>query len=288
MKKSVFRTAKPEELYPLILSLSLLLLLMFSGMHWFTRIPLAALSISAFIWKDLVHQSKFWFLAFCFVAFEVAFFWYDADNHKFLTAYWLLSLSIVCGLPYAKRMQTLAIHARAYLVLCMGFAVAWKFINKDFTDHSFFEFTLLTDGRFQYFTKYLTGMTLKDLNANQDLLGGIMKSSQYALALKKNATVSQLAALMTYFVLAIELMIPLSFLFFPKRTFPHLILISFMLATYPIATVVGFAWLLIIFAISLCDRPSQAPLRMAYCVLFVLTQSFRSEMGPLFEFLLGN
>ena len=284
-RSSFFQKWMNENSYELILRLSLLFLLLYSGDHWFSRIPLAALSISGFIWRDLVHQSKFWFLAACFVFFEVSLHWFEADNHKYLTCYWFLTLAIISGRPLSERPLLLRRHARMYLTLCMAFAVVWKFINRDFMDHSFFELTLLTDSRFMYFTKYMTGLSLSDLYWNQDLISQFASSAQSSLALRKNVGVEQLARFMTYFTLIIETLIPISFCFFPQRLFPHFILVFFILVTYPIASVIGFAWLLIIFGLSQSDGEYQKILRPTYCSLFVLTQTFRSEVGPVLDWL---
>ena len=288
MNSSFLLVPRSEDLYDLVLSLTLLFLIMFSGVHWFTRIPLAALSISAFIWRDLVDQPKFWFLAFCFIAFETGLFWFESDNHKYLTAYWFLSLALISNFPRENRLSYVKKHARLFLVACMGFAVLWKLINGDFMDHSFFEFTLLTDDRFLYFTKYLTGLDHSDLVYNQEALRGILSQSENAVALKKNVRVENLAAFMTYFTLAIETAIPVGFFFFPERVFPHFFLVFFILVTYPVASVIGFAWLLIIFGLSRCDGSRHSHLRSIYCVLFVLTQTFRSDIGSVLDYLFGR
>ena len=72
--------------------------------------------------------------------------------------------------------------------------------------------------------------------------------------LNSNEYIPRLSQLMTSYTILIEGLIPTAFIFYNKhkmlKVIAHSLLMTFILTTYPIATVVGFSWLLIIFAVT--------------------------------------
>lgn len=279
------------DLVDLIARFSLLLMLFYSGHYWFTEIPLSLLFILSFIFPKLSKSSQFWFAAFSFSFFEVVFYWHSADNHMFLITYWFLSLAIIFTRPTVEHLPLLRTHGKTYLVGCMLFAVLWKVTASDFASGEFFEFTLLTDKRFFYFARVLTDISGANLLANQVLFADFFLTPESTVKLFSTPTLERVAAFMATFTILIELLIPLAFLFLGngrRNWIAHMALVTFVLATYPAASVIGFAWLLILFAMTQCHPQRDRKWVALYCLLYVVTQAFRLRYGEIGDTFLGG
>jgi hypothetical protein len=86
------------------------------------------------------------------------------------------------------------------------------------------------------------------------------------------------AQLITWWTLAIEAALAVAFLC-PERwqlaRRRHALLLLFLVTAYPIATVTGFAWVLIIFGVAQC-RAAEARTRLAYLGCFLLLFIYES------------
>jgi hypothetical protein len=225
---------------------TLLLLLLYAGTVWYTRIPIRAMALAALFLPRLRHNILFWCVVFGTLLHGAIVNWHATDNHQFLIAYWCLAVAV--SLVVADRDGTLRLNARLLIGLSFSFAVAWKLISPDFTSTSFFSFTLL-EPRFAHVAQTVGAISPHEWKANRHAMAELLRydSDLNTVALHSTPRIQELAALMTIWALLTEILVAVSFLA-PERSaigrWRDLFLLIFMLSLYWIAPVIGFAWIL--------------------------------------------
>jgi hypothetical protein len=147
-------------------------------------------------------------------------------------------------------------------------------------DGRFFRIAMLTDYRFEWFTRLVDGLTageFEDLKqfVSQHVDGQMPFSvSEIPVQPARFITVSQI---LTYWTVFIESAVTLLFLI-PKKAgisrFRDLFLVVFCVTTYSVAAVEGFGWLLIAMGASQCGDGRKA-VRFLYVVAFFLIIFYR-------------
>jgi hypothetical protein len=166
--------------------------------------------------------------------------WYAVDNHIFLVNYWYLALGL--SLLASDTARTLATNAALLIGIAFLFAVTWKLISPDFLSGDFFEFTLLTDERFETVAR-LGGVGAAELAANRNLLGAGTVGS-----LTTGDGIRAMSAALTWAALVVESMVALTFLVPAWRRARHVALVAFAVPTYLIVPVAGFGATLFVMA----------------------------------------
>ena len=152
-----------------VLTGTLVLLLFHSPGPWYLKIPLLVGGMIGLLVPPLAKNLYFWFVVASFQVIGLYQRWDTSDNHKYLIAYWCLTLSIAFALPESQnRAEYLRKTSRWLIALCMLFACAWKIGSSSYLDGSFFHWTMLTDGRFEWVTEQLGGLTRDQMAANHD------------------------------------------------------------------------------------------------------------------------
>jgi hypothetical protein len=252
--------------------LTLLLLVLYGEQHWDFKVPtimLAALGMAA---PPLARQWWYWLTLAAIQASGLAGRLYLVDNHKVLMLYWTLALALSMRDP-----QALALQARRLVGLCFAFATFWKATTTEFVDGSFLHFTMLTDERFANFARIVGGVAPEVLAADKALVSSVHDGRQVAVQLLDTGASDVLASLATWWTLATEGSIALLFLLDPRaaslRALRNIALVSFISLTYPIATVIGFGWLLTIMGYAQTRRQERAA-RLAYLCVFLALQLY--------------
>ncbi len=277
--------------------LTLLMFLYYAREAEFPFMALAPVSVAALIagliWPRLRSSRWFW-LYVC-----VAVVWVRLpdvlliDNHHYLIAYWCLA--ILCSRVVAPDDPEpgLARNARLLVGLAMAFAVVSKLHSGEFADGSFFEFLLLVGERFKFFAEIVAGVSPEVLEANRAALAsmvasGVGSDSISSVGLIGGERVALLADLMAIWTLGIELAAAVLFLVPGQsgwfRAARNLTLLTFALTTYAVATVGGFAWILLILGVAQCEeRDGLARAGYALAVLLVVIYSlpFGEWLAPL-------
>jgi hypothetical protein len=154
-------------------------------------------------------------------------------------------------------------------------AVLWKAVlSPDYTDGRFFRVTLLTDERFADAALVFGGLSRDQMAANRAYLEPLPEGAQLAEppAFVEPPRLRAFAAAATWGGLLLETAIALCFLLplkGPVQVARHASLISFCAATYALAPVAGFGWLLTTMGLAHC-RPNQRWLRSVYLAVFIL------------------
>jgi len=194
-----------------------------------------------------------------------------ADNHIYLTVYWIIAVALC--LWTRDQGYSLALNARLLIGLCFAFATLWKLLSPEFLNGTFFYFTFLTDDRFFDFAELAAGVSqearlyniesLETLKSSVNRIdSGLFVSSVY---------LNNIAVFMAYWTVFIEGWIALAFLaperfkLSKSRDIPLLI---FMITTYPIATVRGFATLLAVLGFAQSQNQNRH-MRVIYVLVFI-------------------
>jgi len=201
--------------------------------------------------------------------------WVAADNHKYLTVYWVYVVTIAVGVSDRKLGETiLAWHGRFFLVFVFCAAALQKTISPTYMSGEMFEMRLLIDERFKAFG-HLLGLdksvadTAYELSAR--LRNPMTEFEGNAVALPSTDRIRTLGLVITWYDLLIQYAIGL--LFIPGRGITdrigHYLLLFFIFTTYLPAPVFGFGWLLAIYGLCLSWKRYPA-FNIAYTVSFVV------------------
>jgi hypothetical protein len=149
--RSLLRDADPLEL---VIVMSLLLVAMHSPGQ-LTPV-LVGLAVAGLLHRPLARHGGFWLAVAAVRAVgQLPTGWHVIDNHQYLLTYWCLALGVALLLRDPR--SVLRVNARLLIGLAFAFATLWKLISPDFTDGSFFTYTLLVDARFDAVTQTLGG-----------------------------------------------------------------------------------------------------------------------------------
>lgn len=203
--------------------------------------------------------------------------WYAIDNHQYLLIYWCLALCLTLGLGPEDRDPSLARSASLLLGTAMLLAAVQKLLSPSYLSGAFFEYTLLSDARFESLSWALGNLSLAQLNDNRAIAaltdGGGISPGGSAVTLIVTDQLRRLARVMTWFTLVMEGILAVLFLV-PRASarravLRSVVLVVFLVAVYPVAPVIGFAWVLIV--MGLAQLPVGYPkLRATLVGLFVL------------------
>jgi hypothetical protein len=211
------------------------------------------------------------------------------DNHHYLIVYWSIAVT-TCLLAERDRPDALvARNARLLVGLAMGFAVVAKLRSGEFANGEFFEFLLLAGERFEAFSELVLRVPAADLAANQRAVATLLTPGTTAelvtqVTLKGPSWVGAAALLLSHWTLAIESVCAVAFLWRGNAPFVRALrnatLLTFAFTTYAIATVGGFAWILIILGIAQCEREDRLA-RFAYSAAFLMVLIYAMPWGGL-------
>ncbi len=274
---------------PLDISLvmTFILLMVYAENVFYVRPATQVLAGLGLVFYPWIGRSPWLWLAITAVlAWGHGVFWFSIDNHKYLMNYWTLAVSIC--LFYRKPSAFLAVNGRLLIGLCFLFATVWKAVTIEFVNGSFFEYLLIGgDVRFEDFSILLTGISPEVLEQNRELLQSVKSNPALTeTALEVPPRVSVIALLLTWWTLIVEGLIAVLFLW-PNpgktRIVRDLVLGAFIISTYPVASVIGFAWLLVSMGTAQITRRSSV-MKLFYIALFIVLTFF----SPSAQFMFGR
>ena len=278
------------DLETLITTLTAILLIKHCPGDWYARGPITVLCILILVFPKLRKHSTMWLLIASFLGAVILNRWFELDNHKYLELYVVLTLGIVFSFPAHLRTRMLQVNSSLLLGGCMFLAVLWKLVSKDYMSGDFFEFTLLIDSRFEAFAAFLGGLPDEIFRQNRMTYSSYEDTMPGSGFLESSTRMNLLAQFLTWWTVFIEGSIALLFLLAPLknklgencRKFGLWILLAFAVSTYAVATVKGFAWLLLVLGLGQ-TKDSEKLLRIAIIAVFLLIQIYTLPYGEVFE-----
>ncbi len=235
--------------YLLVLRLTSILLLFHGIDHWlWTMLPEKLLALAMLIHAPLVRQHWVWLTMSLFLGVNTLWHWSNLVNHEYLYTYWVL----VCTLAVWSRKpkQVLRWNARWLIGLCFLFATLWKFIGGEYLDGSFLHLTFLLDSRLAMGAVLFGGLDLPTLAENRQIFE-TMQASAAILEPQQLTTTARMAVVsvvLSYWTILIEGLVAASFVL-PVRWLNQKrdwLLLWFVLTTYTVIPVLGFAALLMV------------------------------------------
>lgn len=206
--------------------------------------------------------------------------WFSIDNHKYLIMYWALACCLAVATP-ADAEEILRRNARLMVGICFALAVAWKLYAGEYLDGSFIQHVFLTDSRVSVPVSALLDIHLTDLQANRVLSGYLASwpADGRSITLNSSATLAATALAASAWTLLIESAVALFWLL-PRPAQGKLraaaaardvSLIVFILTTYVLLPVVGFATALSLLGLA-ATEPNRPRTRLAYLCLVLAVQ----------------
>ena len=252
--------------------LTLLLLVLYGSKFWDLHVPTVILAAFGMVLPRLSRSRWFWATLTAIIAIGTIPRVYVVDNHKVLMIWWCVALTLS-----TRSEAILGRNARLLIGLCFALATLWKAITPDFVDGSFMHHTLLCDGRFADMARLAAGVSPASLAENALRLERLYASEATSIRLLDSAACDAFAVGMTYWTILVEGLIGVCFL--GAARWPllararNVVLPFFMIATYPVATVIGFGWLLAILGYAQC-RKDEWRSRLLYLAVFVILQLY--------------
>jgi hypothetical protein len=255
---------------------------------WYLKLPILTLSIAGIAYAPLTRKASFWFLVTFIVAAAHIRNWHSIDNHKYLITYWCLS--IACSLLTSDPRQFLAINARLLIGLSFAFATLWKVISPEFLNGTFFHFTLLTDQRFLRVFQllgalHIGGVANETIIANRNAFISLLHSHAPLMPVQLHDIlwVGAVARVMAWWTVLVEGSVAVAFLWPARRRsiWRDVLLVVFIVTTYPVASVVGFGWIVAILGIA--QTTSGPAWRLIYLAFFATLPLAELPYGSLIK-----
>jgi len=238
------------------------------------------LAVAGLLAPRLAASAALWLALAALAAARIALDWPLSDNHAYLLGYWCLGLGLAfaAGAPAAPEAAArLARTARLLVGLVFALATLQKLVSPDYLDDTFFRYALAVDDRFEPLGRLL-GRSDEALAQSRSLL----EAPPWALpppgaAFVETPALRAAASLFTLATLALEAVVALAFLL-PARRIPAWLrdasLLVFCAATYAIAPVAGFGWLLLALGVAQTE-PARSRARAVYLAGFALLLVYR-------------
>ena len=261
----------------LILRLTALLLLLHGATRWTLDVPLR-IACGAMLLSPVLLTTRLVWLGVTGVLIAGNLLdWAYIDNHKYLLVYWCAACTLAVSASDPD--SVLSWNGRILLGLVFSLAVLWKLLAGEYLNGEFLHLTFLLDGRLETPVRWLGDLDPSALSLNRLLktaLSSVPHPEGFVL-LASNTRVSSVALLASYWTLLIETTLAVVFLapgLSRRSRLVHPLLMAFVATTYFLLPVTGFAFALVVLALSCCPTDNRR-IRIAYLGLLVAIQLTR-------------
>lgn len=241
----------------------------------FIENPVQVLAIAGLVWRPVRRHWALWAGLFALhLVGDLPFRWSSMDNHEWLAVWWLLAMA---GASLSDEpLAALRDPTRVMLGLVFLFAVAWKATTPDFPNGDFFEYVLVADDRLAVVADVVGGLPADEVEANRALVDELREpGGPDRVTLATGPRVAVVADVLVWGTFLLEGAVALAFLAPVRgpttarlRRWRDPLLLGFLVATYPLAPVVSFAWVLLAMGLAQSDlrRPTA---EVSHALLFV-------------------
>ena len=243
----------PGSTLLLFFRMVLFLLLIFVKDQYYQILFMIIIVTPGLFFRKMAFNKYYWLLfaiLFATIYLFLDFFFY-IPNHKHIYAYALgaITLGLFAFTDIDELTHFLKKQSRYIIGLCFLLATVGKFLAPEFIDGYFFEFTAGTDHRFFGFSSILGGIPPEALEQNRIWLDHLITTTRVSdtFILNGASSLTLVAYMLTYWTIFIEGMIAISFCVpsaWKLSKYRDWFLVIFIITTYPIATVAGFAVIL--------------------------------------------
>lgn len=272
--------------------MSALLLFAYPPEIWYAEPVFRAIALLGVAFRSVRVSPYYWLLCAALWSATVVATWTWAGNHKYLVAYWCLTLAVCRTLPEARdRVAALGNAGRHLLGLAMGVAVIAKLLSTSYVSGDFFAFELLHFSLFHHLSVLVAGCQSIDLEQNRLLVESMELASVAPpvneVQLNSCPGIAWFAPFMTWWTVGIEGALAVCFLY-PRRSrrldlVSHVLFVVFVVTTYTVATVVWFAWTLCLLAIAHARQIGARRLCYVHIVLIGLVLIYEMPIGDVLE-----
>lgn len=241
-----------EGIIHLSLKLILIVLLLYMNDNTYLLIFMPIIIIPGLLFNKVLINKYYWLLitligTINYLILDLVGY---VPNHKHIFAYVLIAITLTLFFFNPSEFnKSLKIQGRYIIGLCFLFATIGKFLAPAFLDGTFFEFTNISDPRFFGLTSFSSDIPLTALKENENNFMFLLNSNnpEGTFKLNSDSSLANLGMTLSYWTIFIEGMIAISFCIPEKFWLSRkrdLFLAAFIITTYPIATVAGFAIIL--------------------------------------------
>ena len=258
--------------------LTLMTLMLYGDSVWYARVLVRALCPLGIVFARVRRSPAFWLALASGLATSVYHDWWTKDNHKYLMAYWCLAMWGT--LQTSDPATALRKSARWLIAGCFAFATFWKTMTPDFMDGRFFQFSLLFDERLSGIGRELADLSDQQITANKDAikqLTGWIDTTRF-VSLQGMDALRPWALKMAWWTVLIEGAVAVAFLAPDGSALAktrNAMLLAFVVSTYLLAPVLGFACILLAMGLAQC-HPRDTFGRVGYIAGFVALQFYMS------------
>lgn len=278
-----------EAPYELILRATLLVVLLYGATTPFVDVPMRLLcGLALLLPALLVHRAVWWALALALVLGN-AVDWYYIDNHKYLIAYWVVGCAVSLHLADTEKPKYMRTTARLLIGIVFGFAAAWKILGGEYLNGDFLYFTFLMDQRLQFPASLISGHSIDALTMSRDAASylGTMAVPGSEIPVLESRILRSVTIVLSWLTIAGEGAVATLHLWTPQHTYrlrQHLLML-FIVLTYFLLPVIGFAAILTLLGLAQCDD-DDGEMRFEYLLLFGVIHltlvPWQSVVGRLF------
>jgi len=285
-KNFLLRELLDQPRYLLALRLTLILLMLYGYTTLSLDVLLKILCGLMLLSPSLITNQTLWIVICGLVWWVNSQNWLWIDNHQILISYWCL----VCALGVMSKNpdRVFAWNGQIMIGLTFLFATVWKIIAGEYGNGAFLHYTFLVEERVEEVATFISGLPPYALPRNQ-LLENIYQQFPKILegvTLSSTPRLELFTWLASYWTILIEASVAISFLgglIFAFFRFRDWLLIIFILTTYFLLPVLGFAYILIIMGLAQCSVEHKLT-RIVYIIIFALLQFARL---PWYSFLVS-
>jgi len=257
----------------LVLKFTLALLVLYGADGGAVQIVILVLAGGMLVLPGLLMHSHLWWVLLAGLAAHNLQRWYAIDNHKYLIMYWTLACAL--WIHGGRQREGMARTAQALVALVFAFAVFWKVYAGQYLDGSFMRWTLLTEPRLEGLATYLLNTGTTDLGTTREAIrmAGVLGHTGLSIPLETSPSLVRVAFGLSWMVRIVESLVAIAhFIPGPKAyRLRHACLMAFILLTYFLLPVRGFAFALAVLGLAQC-RTDDTGRVMTYVVLFGLIQ----------------
>lgn len=268
------------------LGLAMMLVIVLTGSP--AEVPAATpLPLIGLVVPGMARNRWIWLVLFGFlVVSPIARPWAELDNHNWLQVYWLAATALSRWAIHPD--ATLRVAARLLVGFAFLFATTWKLISPEFVTGAFFDVTFSTDRRLGDVAVAL-GLQEEGLtSSNQRLITAWRRPLEQPLpeAVVVSPAVAAITPLLSWLTILLEGAVAVTFLAPLRqrwRWLRDIVVLLFVVTTYPTAPVTGFGLLVLSMAVVTSELPSRQR-TVIYVAAFVFV-SLTSERDTVLEFL---